>query len=95
MQQASKGAQAGFTFPRGAREQPSLHRSLDNAVPLTQKTAFLLEATLKPSYLNHLLSYVSCLLHANVGFASCWAERQWGEPKDCGIAGVNLKNPLL
>lgn len=50
MQQASKGAQAGFTFPRGAREQPSLCKSLDN-VPLTQKPcAFLLEAILKLSY---------------------------------------------
>lgn len=50
MQQASKGAQAGFTFPRGARKQPSLHNSLDNIVPLTPKTAFLLEAILKPGY---------------------------------------------
>lgn len=50
MQQASKGAQAGFTFSRGVREQPSLHDSLDNVVPLTQKPAFLLEAILKPGY---------------------------------------------
>lgn len=85
-----------FHSPRRGRGVGQPSQTLGND-PLTQKIVhFCLRLSRNLAAKPTSSFVVFCLLRANAGFASCWTEGQWGEPKDCRTAVlVNLEIPLL